>query len=455
MKTKVMVICALLILVSGVSQAAQKHPAKISVTRIESVPQVMNGADVAAPVNNVCSVGNLNSNWAISGWLWGDEVYSTFADPSICGCPGTVAALTVNFVVNVTAGIESCDPPVMSVDIRSVEWDGGCAKPGDEIFCQSGAFTIGYPGPGTYLVSLPLPPCAPLPPGPFFVSMEYIGPVCGSVQVVTDDSPEACNSYNDWGEGWVDLVADYGFPGKLTLFADVECASLAATVDIDPNTLNLKSKGKYVTCYIELDGADPAEIDVSTILLNGMIPVAGAPIDPQLGDYDMDGVPDLMVKFSRSALIASLAPESALRLDERGMDAALEHGDMHDMIVTGELLDGTPFEGTDSIRIINPGGGNEDADTGGQAEFEVYTTPASGAARISFSLDAAGNVNLRVLDAAGRLVRTLESGYRDAGTHYVTWDRKTDDGGRAGSGVYFIKLERQGGVEMQKLLVVE
>jgi hypothetical protein len=457
MRTKVIVICALLIVVSGTALAAEKNPAEVSIERIETVPQIMNSANLAAPVNGLCSAGNLDWYYAVSGWLAGNEIYSTFVDPSGCGCAGWVTPHEVGFVIDVREGIEICDHPVVRVDIRDAEWSGGCPRPG-EILCQSGLFELGFPGAGIYIVELTLPPCDPVP-GSFFVSLEYVGPVCSHVRVVTDDSPVVCNSYNDWGTGWVDLVADADFPGRLTMYANVECASyLTATVDIDPNTLNLKSKGKYVTCYIELDGADPAEIDLSTVMLNGLVPVAGFPIGPihELGDYDMDGVPDLMVKFSRSALIASLAgPEAALRLDERGMDAAIEHGATYDMVVTGMLNDGMPFEGMDYIRIINPGGRSDDADAGGESEFDVFATPATGGTRISFTLDVAGHVNLRVFDAAGRLVRTLESAYKSAGTHNVTWDRRTDDGGRAGAGVYFIRLERHGEVDMQKLLLVE
>ncbi len=40
-------------------------------------------------------------------------------------------------------------------------------------------------------------------------------------------------------------------------------------VDIDPDTLNLDSKGKWITAYIEMSGGyDVRLIDKSTILLN-------------------------------------------------------------------------------------------------------------------------------------------------------------------------------------------
>ena len=112
---------------------------------------------------------------------------------------------------------------------------------------------------------------------------------------------------------------------------------LPAIIDLEPNTLNLKSKGKWITCYIELpDDYDVAEIDVSTVMLE-TIPAEDSPTE--VGDYDDDGISDLMVKFDRQALIQYL-------------DGAT--GDIT-LTVTGELTDGTPFEGSDTIRVIKKG----------------------------------------------------------------------------------------------------
>ena len=49
---------------------------------------------------------------------------------------------------------------------------------------------------------------------------------------------------------------------------------IQAVVDINPDTLNPKSEGKWITAYIELPtGHNVSEIDVSSILFNGSIPV--------------------------------------------------------------------------------------------------------------------------------------------------------------------------------------
>lgn len=119
---------------------------------------------------------------------------------------------------------------------------------------------------------------------------------------------------------------------------------IPATLDIDPNSLNLRSKGRWITAYIELpEGYDVADIDVSSIFLNETIPVdPSAPI--AVGDYDHDTIPDLMVKFDRAKVISYVLGN--IDIEERFTTVTLT--------ITGKLYDGTPFQGSDTIKIIMP-----------------------------------------------------------------------------------------------------
>jgi len=81
--------------------------------------------------------------------------------------------------------------------------------------------------------------------------------------------------------------------------------AITATVDIAPKSLNLKGKGRWITAHIKLpEGYNVSDIDVSTIMLNDTIPAEPRPV--AIGDYDNDSVPDLMVKFDRSAVISCI-----------------------------------------------------------------------------------------------------------------------------------------------------
>ena len=134
---------------------------------------------------------------------------------------------------------------------------------------------------------------------------------------------------------WNDLSSGKRMPGYF-----VEYEALPAEVDVAPRVLNLKSRGKRVTVYIELaEGYDVHEIDVETVYLAAGDGQVLAELSPtQIGDQDEDGVPDLMVKFDRQAIQDLLAP---------GEEAVIE--------VAGVLADGTAFAGYDTLRVVSPG----------------------------------------------------------------------------------------------------
>jgi parallel beta-helix repeat protein len=88
--------------------------------------------------------------------------------------------------------------------------------------------------------------------------------------------------------------------------------------DIDPDTLNLKSQGKWISCYLEPTGnVDLTTVDISTVQIS-----------------DIGGVPVMIPAESHPTAIG---------------DEDIE------ITVVGELSDGTPFEGYCTIRVIEPG----------------------------------------------------------------------------------------------------
>jgi hypothetical protein len=132
-----------------------------------------------------------------------------------------------------------------------------------------------------------------------------------------------------------DLNKDGDFNDHIIRYI-IEAPIVDATIDIDPNTLNLKSKGKWITSYIELpEGYDVNIIDVSSILLEDTISPQPRPFT--FGDYDSDGIPDLMVKFDRSEVIDLLLPGT------------------YNLKITGEMEGDSLFEGySDLITVTNP-----------------------------------------------------------------------------------------------------
>lgn len=79
--------------------------------------------------------------------------------------------------------------------------------------------------------------------------------------------------------------------------------------------------------------------------------------------------------------------------------------------------------------------------------------PFAQSTSVQFSLGTARPVNVAVYDVQGRKVATLVDGIVDAGDHTATWNGRTDDGGSATSGFYFVKLQTAGQVKVVKVVL--
>jgi hypothetical protein len=89
----------------------------------------------------------------------------------------------------------------------------------------------------------------------------------------------------------------------------------------------------------------------------------------------------------------------------------------------------------------------------GVALQRISPNPTAGAAQVAWSQDRAGDVDLAVLDVAGRQVRLLARGAYDVGTHVIAWDGRDNAGQPLRSGTYFVH-GRVGGVPVQSAVVI-
>ena len=106
--------------------------------------------------------------------------------------------------------------------------------------------------------------------------------------------------------------------------------SIPAEVRIVPRTFNLASKGNWVTCYIWLpDEYDVADIDPNSIIFKDEIQAESFRVDEE-------------------------QQVATARFKRSDVQAILEVGEV-ELTVTGQLLNGTVFEGTDTIKVINKG----------------------------------------------------------------------------------------------------
>lgn len=115
---------------------------------------------------------------------------------------------------------------------------------------------------------------------------------------------------------------------------------IPATVRIEPETLNLARKGVF-TAFIQLpEGYNVSDINISSVECKCASAIKGVIVHGGEGGHHGKGYigDTLKVKFNRQDLREDLPT-----------------GDEVEMIVTGRLFDGTPFEGNDVIRVIDQG----------------------------------------------------------------------------------------------------
>lgn len=146
----------------------------------------------------------------------------------------------------------------------------------------------------------------------------------------------------------------------ILLVAGIATADVVSSLVVDikpqscPNPLNVRSRGVLPVAIVGTSVLDVTEIDVATITLEGVAPRRTALSDvttPFNGAYEEDcfdctdegpdGLEDLILLFSRQEIVAVLGPVA----DRECLE----------LVLTAELLDGTPVEGSDSIIILRRG----------------------------------------------------------------------------------------------------
>jgi flagellar hook assembly protein FlgD len=64
-------------------------------------------------------------------------------------------------------------------------------------------------------------------------------------------------------------------------------------------------------------------------------------------------------------------------------------------------------------------------------------------------------VVLEIFNIRGNRVRTLISGYKEAGIHNVIWDSTDDNGNTVSSGIYFYRMETANFTQSKRMLLLK
>ncbi|MBU0518152.1 carboxypeptidase regulatory-like domain-containing protein [bacterium] len=234
--------------------------------------------------------------------------------------------------------------------------------------------------------------------------------------------------------------------------------------EVEPNAYRIRAHKPgfgWSGIIIEVTGAEPVVIDFQ---LPGagpqgpppeIIEVSGLAIVDTLGmnqyflDEDEDGTPDYHLDFGPPWY-------------EPGSGATRpENGDFIE--ITGGLIDHQFLLDNIIVFEINglfwfappppPGPSPEDAAANtpeGVAKPHIQScspNPFNPETTVAYLLPKAGNVKLSVWNLQGQQVATLIDGYRDAGSHQVTWNASS-----LTSGIYFFRLAAGSDVSVSKVV---
>jgi hypothetical protein len=89
------------------------------------------------------------------------------------------------------------------------------------------------------------------------------------------------------------------------------------------------------------------------------------------------------------------------------------------------------------------------------AILQNYPNPFNPSTTIEYELPAAGNVEIRIFNVNGQLVRTLVSDHRSPGRHAALWDGTNAFGVTVASGLYVYQVTYGHAILSKKMLLVK
>lgn len=87
--------------------------------------------------------------------------------------------------------------------------------------------------------------------------------------------------------------------------------------------------------------------------------------------------------------------------------------------------------------------------------LRINPNPCSTYTNLEYYLKEGGNIKLTVLDTQARTVCVLCDENVNAGKHTISWEPKSEKGGKVTAGNYFIRLDYNGNTEIKKIIVTE
>lgn len=212
----------------------------------------------------------------------------------------------------------------------------------------------------------------------------------------------------------------------------------SATAKLSGATMRV-SGGGVQQMGIELPPPNqPTNIDPNTITMTYSGSTIGSdPKTASIGDLDKDGIPEMVISFTRSdmnLLFGGLPNNSTVTLTMNAKTTT----------ATGAI----PIIATGTFKIKNTG-------PGAPVSAFASPNPFNPETAVSYTMQQSGRVSIRIYSIEGRLVKTLRDEFTSAGTHEVRWNGMDNAGRQVPSGMYFVKTETANGSSIFKLALLK
>jgi hypothetical protein len=232
-------------------------------------------------------------------------------------------------------------------------------------------------------------------------------------------------------------------PGVFFYFTKVRAPSATFTINIQ----QLKDNPAFPFCPVQ-QGTQVSLYTASCGDAGGGVETTTGQATVNVTNAQVGQIFIVCVKYSLKALVGTPMPDSTgCRYDFQT--------EVNGLIVDRDpdgLQIGTPKPAAPANGTANGGGGigGGPLPKGGLGTFSMDATenvalyrpvpnPFSDGMRMAYAVGGSGeDVSIRVYDVAGRMMRTLASGFQSAGNHVVTWDGHDEQGAPCHRGVYFV-----------------
>lgn len=254
--------------------------------------------------------------------------------------------------------------------------------------------------------------------------LAHTSTTCDSYQAGTGDELRSSDVHYGLQNGIISTIS----PGVFFYFTKVTAPSADFTIVIQ------QTRSNPAFPYCELQQGQIALYDADCNRIGD-----GAETSPGQAAVDLHGARPgqgfiVSVKYSLKSLIGTpFDPAHGVRYDFR----TWIDGNVVDFDPDGLVL------GTPSVTGVDDPATDEGTPELYRPTPNPFTNRMSLAYRVATPMD---EVNIRVYDVAGRLVRVLASGPQAAGIHVARWDGRDTQGAAVRKGLYFVRA-RVGGLE--------